>query len=262
MEVLLKIIDQINNYIIYASSGAGIVDLLTEKLQKPIDTLLENAEFVAIYNSFAMTGFLLMTVFLLLDLLDKVTMANFNPEILFKTLSKFVLAMFFVNNGLVVIRALNGIGTYMVELVLSGTIEMDTVSTLIEKPDTTNWFWGIILLLFAIVKAIFTKGFISSLIYGLILRLVLPVAAASRIIRLSYNCLLLPFAVADITGNGMRMTAIAKIKRLLGIFLEYPIIVIAMLMSKEVSTGVVAAIVMGFNLTKMRKFANDIATYI
>lgn len=218
------------------SQGAMSSELsyISSRMDSILNSMLTNPVYQGLQGVFSMVGVLLMCVYFFVDLLDKVSDMQFDLEVLFKQLLKFVVAFALMThvNDLCI-----GLGQFSEAMV--DAIEHFTVSPVAD--GTFSWSEMIqsanaqlMGMSFSNAQIGFTNGgALKDVIMIVSFRLLLQFAtwklSIERALKIGYKSLIAPIACADCVTNGYNSAGIKHLKGIFALYMQTSIIMVAMI---------------------------------
>lgn len=194
-------------------------------LKAPME-LVFGANMKTIYDCFVPVALLLMELYVLLDMLEKVSSENFTLDVLILDFSKMILGIAFVQNGFTILHGVYGISELVCEKIPVAEL---TFSTTGSKLDFSTW-WGAIIsflkLIIDIISNVATGGisFLELATISMIEVVFVSIVAYQRALRIGLRLLLAPFVMADVAGHGFNSNAMHYIKVFFALCMEGPVI--------------------------------------
>ncbi len=233
MEPINVIIDIVNFFLkvisVLQNAEGTMLETIATMYPEAIAKILENPDFVAMYQVVVPVGTLLAVVYCSMDIMEKASIELITVDKVIFAMFKLVVALALISNGIIIFQGLNAISEMLVEKmadilsVSEYTISTDTIAS----GEVESYSGAGIAFLFFIVKLLNPVflfqllGDIFSLVFVLIL---IPIAAYQRAIKVGYYCMAAPIILSDTAGRGIRTShAMNFLFGLMRIMLEYPI---------------------------------------
>lgn len=225
----------------------GVNDQLTETaitwFSEFASLILENDSFAKIYNFFVPIATLLMAVYVLLDILEKISMDGVSLDQIVKSLFKFVFAMGLISNGIVIFKGFNAASVIIAErfsgfsATSSMTSPMDE-SIIKQIADMTTGGFATAKIMLILANPVVLFHLCVASLYACVSFILCPIAALNRAVKMGIYCLTSPFVFADVAGRGLSGSKSYKfLLRLLSFFIELPVMVIALKLVDSLASG-------------------------
>lgn len=217
---------------------------LQHTLETTMNDMLNNPVIETLYNYVVIVGVLLLVMYFLIDLLDKITHENFTLDIFFYSFVKLLFAYFIIKNGMYIFRGLNGIAQWTTDLIINKTIvdvQKDVIGVAMESVSDVE-ITDFLSLTRALLVGLGTgTSLITTLLFAIISNVLVCFVAYNRVVKVSYQLMLAPIALADMSGHGLTPNIKHFIVEIFKIFMQEPIIVLSMIFLPYVYQGYQAA---------------------
>lgn len=224
-----------------------------------------------VYDAIKVTGILLLTLFWLTDLLDKVQSDSFTLEHFVRASIKLIVGFMLMNNGLTIVQGLvtfsNEIFSKIsdVSLAQGGSANVTILNEIWEDCIyyTEHKFMGSFAMIGWYLKLIIPS------IMMLLIKIVLYVILYSRIIELAARMVFAPIGMANIYNGGMNSSGIRYLKKIAAVALTGCVILVSLYAYNTLvgivnsnGTGVFENIILGVSsimiVIKAQGWSNDI----
>ena len=208
-------------------------------------------------------GYALVVLYLLIDIMDKITQDSFNIEVFLKAFIKAIVAVLIIANGMVILENVIEFGNRVLLSISEGAgSSEDTVNTVLEWRTKLSDAGFLTLL-----------GYMVCLVFDYVLlfvaQMIIWVCCISRSLELGVRAIFTPIALADVFGEGLKGPGIRYIKKFLAVCLQASIMLTLLLLYQAIINADVSGlgttmikIVAAFTLVGMMfksiTFANDV----
>ena len=215
------------------------------------------------YNICIGVGYALVVLYLLIDIMDKITQDSFNVEVFLKSFIKAIVAVLIIANGMVILENVIEFGNRLLLSISDGAgSSEDTVNTVLE--------WRTKLLDAGFLTLL---GYMVCLVFDYILlfisQMVIWVCCISRSLELGVRAIFTPIALADVFGEGLKGPGIRYIKKFLAVCLQASIMLTLLMLYQAIINAdisglgttaikIVAAFTLVGMMFKSITFANDV----
>lgn len=246
---------------------------ISERMDTILMAMIDNDIFKAIQQVFGMLGVLVMSIYFFTDLLEKVSDMQFDGEVLFKQVLKFVIAYALMTHINPLCEGLGKFSFAMVQAINDG------YHLSVAASGQYGWSQMITELNTALSGMSFSNsqigftngGALKDVIAILAFRLVLQFAtwklSIERALKIGYKSLLAPIACADCVTNGYNSAGIKYLKSIFGLYMQTAVIMVAMvcvdvICLRSIGAGFWTSIIAIFLLKDTIKQSDSIAEEI
>lgn len=247
-------------------NGAVSTELsyISSRMDDILKAMLANSIFRNMQQIFGMIGVMLMCVYFFVDLLEKASDMQFDLEVFFKQLLKFVIAYGIMTHIPELCKGLADFSFAMVQMILAvftpspGWADMaGEVNSSLSGLSGSGGY----------VDPMDGGSFLDMLTalgFQVILQFGTWKLSIERALKIGYKSILAPIICADIVTNGYNSAGIRHLKEIFALYLQTSVILVALLCVNEIclineNAGVWAAIVSLFLLKDTIKESKEIA---
>lgn len=226
--LLTEIIDFLNN------ATAGISELIgmtiKELMTQPMEMMLNSTSLTSLYDVFVPVSILLCLLYMSMDLLSKATMSNFNLDVLIKNFIRLIIGITLINNGVEIIKGLNGLSVWIVDMFWQSQETLFVISTdfdTVPVPSESYTFFEMIIAFVNFLKSIIDGSLLSMILYFILINICVVFVSYQRTVKIGYYTIVAPLVMADVSGHGLQIKSKKYLKGLFASFMEYPMVMIA-----------------------------------
>lgn len=166
---------------------------------------------VAVYGAIEALGYSLITLYCLLDIMEKAQADNLTPELIMRALIKLFIAFFLIKNGLKIIVKLIEIGNALIGAVGTAGAGASSPYTHVE--------YGLFAAIGQLVKVVVPW------LLALLAKLVVYLISLSRLVQIGVYAVFAPVGMANIYEGGMNSSGFRYLKKFMAVILQGAIIV-------------------------------------
>lgn len=209
-----------------AISAQSLANIIEDKT----DALLNNHAIETMYEYVVAVGAIILVVYFLLDLYDKVSHESFSIDVFFYAFVKVIIFYMIMKHGLDFMKFMNGIAEWTTELILEkvNSVSMDmtiNAAVRVTNADNANDFLSAI---FTILQNLGTSSsIIEVFIYSIISNVVVYFIAYERVVSIGIQIVMGPFVLADISGHGFSVSAKHYLLEMFRLFMQEPVIIMS-----------------------------------
>ena len=101
------------------AATTGLMLYINEMFPDIIDKVFQDSFFTSMYSMMIPIGIALCALYVGFDILEKTTLQHFNLEMLILSITKIVVGVGFVSNGIAVFRGLNAVSARLAEMIIT-----------------------------------------------------------------------------------------------------------------------------------------------
>ena len=220
-------------------AGAALTSLIYSTFTYFPEQIFSADGFQKIYDFFVPIALVFAVIYVLFDILEKVSMDNVSLDSIIKSLFKLVLAFGLISNGVYIFYGFNGATAMITEKIMSAAgDQFNDATTVVKYTHPVSGTLAILKLLMSFTDVAVGTSYALQLLYTIIYLFIAPMAALTRALKLGIYCIMSPFVFADVSGHGISGTRATKFAfRVLAVFLEFPIIIIGLVIVGTIRTS-------------------------
>lgn len=257
------------DYFFSFATGNGAISseitYITFRMDSILEDMLKSPIFETLLQTFGMIGVLLMCVYFFVDLLEKASDMQFEMEIFFKQMLRFVIAYCLMTHIPELCTGMSKFSEIITKTISNGfgqgwaNMAQEVNSSMAGFSGTGNYVSSMDGGSF--MDVIFAMGF------QVILQFATWKLSIERALKIGYKSILAPIVCADVVTNGYSSSGIKHLKSILGLYLQTVVIIIALicvdiLCLKAAGTGMWAGIISLFLIKDTIKQSQEIANEI
>lgn len=261
-------LDFLFSYITGNGAISTELDYITSRMDEILKAMLSNSVYQTLQQTFGMIGILLMTVYFLIDLMEKVSDMQFDMEMFFKQFLKYVIAYGLMTHIPELCNGLAEFSFLMTDAVLavfnpsSGWADMvgNINSSLAGFSGSGNYIdttdGG------SLIGALVAIGFQIILQFGT------WKLSIERALKIGYKTILAPIICADMVTNGYNSSGIKHLKSIFALYLQTVVVLLALICINEICvtngagigiwSGIVALFLLKDTIKGSRQIAEEI----
>lgn len=222
-----------------------------------------------LYDTFKSLGFMFCCLYFLIDLIDKTTKEQLNPEHFMRQFIKLLVAILIIENGLTLIGYFFDLTSGLIDSIGSNTntqsIDFTMLDAVAEYANQKNWILGTLVGIGEMTTLLVPS------IASLIAKAIITIQCWSRFIEISIRVVFAPIGMADMFSDGLHGTGFRYLKKLLSVLLQGVMIIAIVALCQKIQAAMsvsssvffqVSQIVVAFTevglIKKSQVFANDL----
>lgn len=219
-----------------ASTSLSInAEMVQKTLTTTMNNMLNSETLERLYNYVVTIGVLILIVYMLLDLYDKVTHESVSIDSFFFAFLKAIVFYLIMKHGLDILKGVNGIADWSTSLIIGASKDSTDVmiGAAFTNKDTPKDFIHTIL---ALIQGLGSStSILEVMIYAIVSNVVVYFVAFDRVVSAGLQIIMGPFQLADISGHGFSVSAKHYLVEMFKIFMQEPIIVLTVIFLPYVS---------------------------